>query len=89
MNEKRGGILWVDGPISRGGRQRDGGAATVPTRSRSLPEWQEFRSPDFDAIRDSLDAHPVIFDGRNLYDPALVRSFGCVTSRSAGRRSGC
>jgi UDPglucose 6-dehydrogenase len=40
-----------------------------------LTEWQEFRSPDFEAIRDSL-RHPVIFDGRNLYEPSLVRSFG-------------
>jgi UDPglucose 6-dehydrogenase len=40
-----------------------------------LTEWQEFRSPDFDGIRERLRS-PAIFDGRNLYDPALVRSFG-------------
>jgi UDPglucose 6-dehydrogenase len=40
-----------------------------------LTEWQEFRSPDFDGIRQTLRS-PAIFDGRNLYDPALVRSFG-------------
>ena len=40
-----------------------------------LTEWQEFRSPDFDAIRTAL-TQPVIFDGRNLYDPALMRRFG-------------
>ncbi len=40
-----------------------------------VTEWQEFRSPDFDLIRDALK-QPVIFDGRNLYDPALVKSFG-------------
>jgi UDPglucose 6-dehydrogenase len=40
-----------------------------------VTEWQEFRSPDFDYIRDSLRCK-VIFDGRNIYDPALVRSFG-------------
>ncbi len=40
-----------------------------------VTEWQEFRSPDFDVIRDRL-AHPAVFDGRNIYDPALVRSFG-------------
>ena len=38
-------------------------------------EWQEFRSPDFDRARELLRA-PVIFDGRNLYDPALVTRFG-------------
>ena len=40
-----------------------------------VTEWQEFRSPDFDAIRDAL-RHPVIFDGRNIYEPALVKRFG-------------
>ena len=40
-----------------------------------ITEWQEFRSPDFDAIRDKL-ANPVIFDGRNIYEPSLVNSFG-------------
>jgi len=40
-----------------------------------VTEWQEFRSPDFDTIRDCLST-PVIFDGRNIYDPALVKSFG-------------
>ena len=38
-------------------------------------EWQEFRSPDFDFIRKTLKA-PVIFDGRNLYDPGFVKSQG-------------
>ena len=40
-----------------------------------VTEWKEFRSPDFDAIKASLKA-PVIFDGRNLYDPQWVRSQG-------------
>ncbi len=40
-----------------------------------VTEWQEFRSPDFDCIRDAVK-HRVIFDGRNIYDPALVKSFG-------------
>jgi UDPglucose 6-dehydrogenase len=40
-----------------------------------LTEWQEFRSPDFDMIRERL-SEPVIFDGRNLYDPGLVKSLG-------------
>jgi UDPglucose 6-dehydrogenase len=40
-----------------------------------VTEWQEFRSPDFEVIRDRL-SHPAVFDGRNIYDPALVRSFG-------------
>ncbi len=40
-----------------------------------VTEWQEFRSPDFEVIRDALK-HPVVFDGRNVYDPAFVTSFG-------------
>ncbi len=40
-----------------------------------VTEWQEFRSPDFDRLKQILKA-PVIFDGRNLYDPAMVGRFG-------------
>jgi UDPglucose 6-dehydrogenase len=40
-----------------------------------VTEWREFRSPDFGALKARL-AHPVIFDGRNLYDPAVVRGHG-------------
>jgi UDPglucose 6-dehydrogenase len=38
-------------------------------------EWQEFRSPDYDGLKAALKA-PVIFDGRNLYDPALMKRLG-------------
>jgi UDPglucose 6-dehydrogenase len=40
-----------------------------------VTEWKEFRSPDFDAIKARLKT-PVIFDGRNLYDPATPRKAG-------------
>jgi UDPglucose 6-dehydrogenase len=40
-----------------------------------VTEWKEFRSPDFDTIKNMLKT-PVIFDGRNLYDPKVVRSLG-------------
>lgn len=40
-----------------------------------VTEWKEFRSPDFEAIKRSLK-NPVIFDGRNLYDPKFVRGSG-------------
>ena len=40
-----------------------------------VTEWQEFRSPDFAAIKGKLKT-PAIFDGRNLYDPAAVRAQG-------------
>ena len=38
-------------------------------------EWKEFRSPDFDRLKSTLSAG-VIFDGRNLYDPAILGRFG-------------
>lgn len=37
-----------------------------------LTEWQSFRSPDFRAIRQALRS-PIIFDGRNLYDPLIMQ----------------
>jgi len=40
-----------------------------------VTEWREFRSPDFAALLARLAA-PLIFDGRNLYDPAMVRALG-------------
>ena len=40
-----------------------------------VTEWQEFRSPDFEAIKARLKT-PAIFDGRNLYDPQVVKSHG-------------
>jgi len=40
-----------------------------------VTEWKEFRSPDFAAIKAKLKT-PVIFDGRNLYDPAVPRAAG-------------
>ncbi|HUK04769.1 MAG TPA: UDP binding domain-containing protein, partial [Burkholderiales bacterium] len=40
-----------------------------------VTEWAEFRSPDFGALKKALKT-PAIFDGRNLYDPALMRELG-------------
>jgi UDPglucose 6-dehydrogenase len=40
-----------------------------------VTEWKEFRSPDFARIASTLKT-PVIFDGRNLYEPKLVRDAG-------------
>jgi UDPglucose 6-dehydrogenase len=40
-----------------------------------VTEWKEFRTPDFDAMAQLLK-DKLVFDGRNLYEPALVRSFG-------------
>lgn len=38
-------------------------------------EWSQFRAPDFDLIAEKL-SHKVIVDGRNLYDPALLKKRG-------------
>ena len=46
-------------------------------------DWQEFRNPDFEAIAARL-GKPVIFDGRNLYDPELVKTAG-IEYHSVGR----
>jgi UDPglucose 6-dehydrogenase len=40
-----------------------------------VTEWKAFRSPDFQRIAVAL-RHPVIFDGRNLYDPVAVEDAG-------------
>ena len=48
-----------------------------------VTEWNEFRSPDFVTIRERL-SDPVIFDGRNLYDPVFVREHG-ITYYGIGR----
>jgi len=42
-----------------------------------VTEWNEFREPDFDRIR-RLMRNPVIFDGRNIYNPQLVHSRGFI-----------
>jgi len=40
-----------------------------------LTDWQEFRNPDFEVIRTKLKK-PLIFDGRNLYDPQMLKNLG-------------
>jgi UDPglucose 6-dehydrogenase len=40
-------------------------------------EWNEFRRPDFDRVK-ALLKEPVIFDGRNIYDPAIMAARGFV-----------
>jgi UDPglucose 6-dehydrogenase len=59
-------VTYADTPLSA----LDGADALV-----IVTEWKEFRSPDFGAIKQRLK-QPLIFDGRNLYDPALVKESG-------------
>jgi len=59
-----------------------------------VTEWREFRSPDFERLREAMRT-PVVYDGRNLYEPQLLASFGfeyqgigrggpgCASARSA------
>ncbi|MGA9117086.1 MAG: UDP-glucose/GDP-mannose dehydrogenase family protein [Bacteroidota bacterium] len=49
-------------------------------------EWNEFRRPDFERMK-TLMRDPVIFDGRNVYDPARIREFG-FTYYGIGRNGG-
>ncbi|MBP9713973.1 MAG: UDP-glucose/GDP-mannose dehydrogenase family protein [Sterolibacterium sp.] len=49
-----------------------------------VTEWRAFQSPDFAMIKATLKS-PVIFDGRNLYDPAQVRAAG-LEYYSIGRK---
>ena len=48
-------------------------------------EWQSFRAPDFDLLHQQL-AQPVIFDGRNLFDPQRLKQRG-FTYYSVGRQT--
>ena len=51
-----------------------------------VTEWKEFRSPDFSAMRERLKT-PIVFDGRNLYDPNELLSKG-LEYHPIGRNSG-
>ncbi|MEO1766125.1 UDP-glucose dehydrogenase family protein [Thiobacter aerophilum] len=59
-------LAYADSPMEA----LDGADALV-----IVTEWKVFRSPDFDAMRARLQ-QPVIFDGRNLYEPKVVREAG-------------
>ncbi|MBA4786249.1 MAG: UDP-glucose/GDP-mannose dehydrogenase family protein [Rhizobiales bacterium] len=49
-----------------------------------VTEWKQFQAPNFLAIRSALRS-PVIFDGRNIYDPAIGERYG-LEIHSVGRR---
>jgi len=49
-----------------------------------VTEWKVFRAQDFSAVKAELKK-PVIFDGRNLYEPKEVRDYG-IEYHSIGRR---
>ena len=49
-----------------------------------VTEWKMFRAPDFSAVKAELK-NPVIFDGRNLYEPKEVRDYN-IEYDSIGRK---
>lgn len=49
-----------------------------------VTEWNDFREPDFDKIKNLLST-PLIFDGRNIYSPEVLRERG-FTYYSIGRK---
>ena len=50
-----------------------------------VTEWKAFRSPDFDALKQKMK-QPIIFDGRNLYEPAVMKELG-FEYRGIGRHN--
>jgi UDPglucose 6-dehydrogenase len=54
-----------------------------------MTEWNQFREPDFLLIKETLN-NPVIFDGRNIYDPERLKKAGldyfCIGRPGSGRR---
>jgi len=71
----RRGLSYASGPMAAA---KGADALVVVT------EWTEFRSPDFDELKRVLK-EPLVFDGRNLYDPAQVRAAG-LEHFAIGRR---
>jgi len=85
---RRGAVVRAYDPVARTEARRvfgdlpglsilDAAAQVLPGADALLiaTEWKEFKSPDFDAIREQLK-QPLVLDGRNLYDPALMQSMG-------------
>jgi UDPglucose 6-dehydrogenase len=64
--EGRKRVLMVDQPMDA----LEGCDALV-----IVTEWKAFRSPDFDLLKQKLKS-PIIFDGRNLYEPQAMQELG-------------
>lgn len=65
---ERGDLVYCDSPEDA---LRSADVLAVMT------EWQLYRSPDFNRVKDRLN-EAVIFDGRNLYDPKVLRDHGFI-----------
>lgn len=69
-------IQFADTPMAA----LDGAEALV-----IVTEWTEFRSPDFEALKKKLK-QPLIFDGRNLFEPVQLRDLG-IEYHTIGRNA--
>ena len=96
---RRGAKVQAYDPVAMPEAQRVlghvAGFGTVPSAEAALEgadallivtEWREFRTPDFDHIKATLK-QPLVLDGRNLYEPELMRSLG-ITYVGIGRGAG-
>ena len=84
---RRGSLVAYDPVATENARRAIGNASPVTYVANAIDalhgadalviatEWKEFRSPDFAAMKAALKS-PVIFDGRNLYEPADVAGMG-------------
>lgn len=73
MTEARKHLNDVDGPVTycrKSYEALDGADGLV-----LVTEWNEFREPDFERIRGLL-REPVVFDGRNIYNPVKLKDLG-------------
>ncbi len=87
LTERGAVVVAYDPVVTREGRSRmDGwpGIEFATTAAEAVEgadalvivtEWKEFRSPDFDHLKRAL-RHSVVFDGRNLFEPELMRTVG-------------
>jgi UDPglucose 6-dehydrogenase len=91
---ERGGKVRAFDPAAHGVARRILGSRIAYARSAYdavkgadalllVTEWNEFREPDFARVK-KLMKSPVIFDGRNVYDPRHLRKLG-FTYASVGR----
>ncbi|ULU25203.1 UDP-glucose dehydrogenase family protein [Dyella terrae] len=84
----KGATVAAYDPVAREEAQRVFGDMPGLTLSRSqtevlrdadalvvVTEWKEFRCPDFDEVKQLLQT-PVVFDGRNLYEPRELKALG-------------
>jgi UDPglucose 6-dehydrogenase len=71
MSEARKWLPWIE--LAPGNYEALEGADALVV----VTEWNEYRHPDFQRIKNTL-RRPVIIDGRNLYSLSRMKEFGFV-----------